>query len=129
MPTGPISIPNLSEDSTSEAVPEPQPVETTPTQDLSPTKVAAPIVEKSQVEEIPVIEETGEQAAEEQVNNQQNAGEGVEILTELTDIIQLLKVGGLETEQILESPAFVEVSERATAAGLDVWTILMENAT
>jgi hypothetical protein len=129
MPTGPISIPNLSEDSTPEAVPEPQPVETTPTQDLSPTKVAAPIVEQSQVEEIPVIEETGEQATKEQVNNQQNAGEGVEILTELTDIIQLLKVGGLETEQILESPAFVEVSERATAAGLDVWTILMENAT
>jgi hypothetical protein len=127
MPTGPISIPNLSVDSTPEEVPEPQPVEANPTQDLTPTKVAAPIVGPTQVEEVPVIEETGGQAAEDQVNHQQNTGEGVEIHTELTDIIQLLKVGGLETEQILESPAFVEVSERATAAGLDVWTILMEN--
>jgi hypothetical protein len=89
--------------------------------------VEAPIVEPTQVEEVPVIEESAEQGTEEQVNHEQDAGEGVEIHTELTDIIQLLKVGGLETEQILESPAFVEVSERATAAGLDVWTILMEN--
>ncbi len=124
MPTGPISIPNLSVDS----IPEEEPVEATPAQNLTPTKVEAPIVEEAQVEEVPVIEETGEQGTEEQVNHEQDAGEGIEIHTELTDIIQLLKVGGLETEQILESPAFVEVSERATAAGLDVWTILMENA-
>ena len=128
MPTGPISIPNLSVDSTPEAAPEPEPVEPTPTQDLTPTKVEAPIVEPTQVQEVPDIEETSEQTTEEQVNHEQDAGEGVEIHTELTDIIQLLKVGGLETEQILESPAFVEVSERATAAGLDVWTILMESA-
>jgi hypothetical protein len=118
MPTGPISIPNLSAEVTPEAVPEPEPVATTPAHDLTPTKVEVPIVEQTQVEQVTVIEESSEQ----------DAGEGVEILTELTDIIQLLKVGGLETEQILESPAFVEVSERATAAGLDVWTILMENA-
>ena len=129
MPTGPISIPNFSVESTPEAVPEPQPVAATPTHGLTPTKVEAPIVEQTQVEEVPVIEETGEQPTEEQVNHEQDAGEGIEIHTELTDIIQLLKVGGLETEQILESPAFVEVSERATAAGLDVWTILMESAT
>ncbi len=119
MPTGPISIPNLSAEVTPEAVPEPEPVATTPAHDLTPTKVEAPIVEKTPVEQVTVIEESSEQ----------DAGEGVDILTELTDIIQLLKVGGLETEQILESPAFVEISERATAAGLDVWTILMENAT
>ena len=119
MPSGPISIPNLSAEATPEAVAEPQTVATTPTHDLTPTKVESPTVEQTQVDEVPVIEESSEQ----------DAGEGVDIHTELIDIIQLLKVGGLETEQILESPAFVEVSERATAAGLDVWTILMENAT
>ena len=46
---------------------------------------------------------------------------------ELVDIIQLLKAGGLEAENIMESPAFQEVSERATAAGLDVWNIFVSN--
>jgi hypothetical protein len=54
--------------------------------------------------------------------------EGLEIKEELVDIIQLLIAGGLEAEQVMESPAFQEVSERATAAGLDVWNIFVENA-
>lgn len=127
MPSGPISIPNFSVAATPEAEPAPQPVEAPPTQGLAPTVVEAPIVEPTQVVEESVIEVSNEQVTTEGINSEQD-GEGIEIHTELIDIIQLLKVGGLDTEQILESPAFIEVSERATAAGLDVWTILIENA-
>lgn len=126
MPSGPISIPNFSVSPTPEAEPVPQPVEAPPAQNLAPTVVEAPIVEPAKVEEESLIVESSEQDAEEQINSEDD--EGIEIHTELIEIIQLLKVGGLETEQILESPAFVEVSERATAAGLDVWSILIENA-
>lgn len=126
MPSGPISIPNFSVSPTPEADPEPQPVEVPPTQNLAPTVVDAPIVEPAKVEEESLVVESSEQDTEEQINSEDD--EGVDIHTELIEIIQLLKVGGLETEQILESPAFVEVSERATAAGLDVWSILIENA-
>ena len=126
MPSGPISIPNFSVSPTPEADPEPQPVEAPPTQNLAPTVVEAPIVEPAKVEEESLVVESSEQDAEEQINTEDD--EGIEIHTELIEIIQLLKVGGLETEQILESPAFVEVSERATAAGLDVWSILIENS-
>ena len=128
MPSGPISIPNFSVETIPEAEPEPQPVEASPTQDLTPTIVETPIVQPTPVEEKTVIVESNEPVTEEQNSLKQEDDEGIEIHTELIDIIQLLKVGGLETEQILESPAFVEVSERATAAGLDVWTILIENA-
>ena len=126
MPSGPISIPNFSVSPTPEAEPDPQPVEAPPAQNLAPTVVEAPIVEPAKVEEESLIVESSEQDAEEQINSEDD--EGIEIHTELIEIIQLLKVGGLETEQILESPAFVEVSERATAAGLDVWSILIENS-
>ena len=126
MPSGPISIPNFSVSPTPEAEPDPQPVEAPPAQDLTPTVVETPIVEPTKIEEEAVIVESSEQDAEEEINSEDD--EGIEIHTELIEIIQLLKVGGLETEQILESPAFVEVSERATAAGLDVWSILIENA-
>ncbi len=101
-------------------------MEAPPAQDLTPTVVETPIVEPTKIEEEAVIVESSEQDAEEEINSEDD--EGIEIHTELIEIIQLLKVGGLETEQILESPAFVEVSERATAAGLDVWSILIENA-
>ena len=126
MPSGPVSIPNFSAGAAPEEEPGPQPVEAPPTQDLTPTVVETPIVEPTKIEEEAVIVESSEQDAEEEINSEDD--EGIEIHTELIEIIQLLKVGGLETEQILESPAFVEVSERATAAGLDVWSILIENA-
>ncbi len=126
MPSGPVSIPNFSVSPAPDEEPEPQPVEVPPTQDLTPTVVETPIVEPTKIEEEAVIVESSVQDTEEEINSEDD--EGVEIHTELIEIIQLLKVGGLETEQILESPAFVEVSERAAAAGLDVWSILIENA-
>ena len=41
--------------------------------------------------------------------------------TELRQVISLLLAGGQEMGDIMEHPQFVEVSERASAAGVDVW--------
>jgi hypothetical protein len=40
---------------------------------------------------------------------------------ELRQVISLLVAGGQEMGDIMEHPQFVEVSERASAAGVDVW--------
>jgi hypothetical protein len=127
MPSGPISIPSLG--GAPVTIPEPAtPVmeeEAPVPSSLSPVPVDAPQkqtkadVDNTITEEIPTAIPTPDEGPK---------GEGVEIKVELLDTIQLLKAGGLEAEQILESPAFQEVSERATAAGLDVWSIFIENA-
>lgn len=41
--------------------------------------------------------------------------------SEMRQVISLLVAGGQEMGDIMEHPEFVEVSERATAAGVDVW--------
>jgi hypothetical protein len=41
--------------------------------------------------------------------------------TELRQVISLLVAGGQEMGDIMEHPQFLEVSERASAAGVDVW--------
>ena len=41
--------------------------------------------------------------------------------SELRQIISLLVAGGQEMGDIMEHPQFIEVSERASAAGVDVW--------
>ena len=133
MPTGPVSIPNLGgAPSVAETVTEPakeeNAVETTTTEPiaatyLSPQPVEVPEVTKKQE----VVEETVNQNAEPESQEEEDLDDSIEIKEELVDIIQLLKAGGLEAEQIMESPAFQEVSERATAAGLDVWNIFVSN--
>ena len=40
---------------------------------------------------------------------------------ELRQVISLLVAGGQEMGDIMEHPQFIEVSERASAAGVDVW--------
>ena len=41
--------------------------------------------------------------------------------SELRQVISLLVAGGQEMGDIMEHPQFIEVSERAAAAGVDVW--------
>jgi len=41
--------------------------------------------------------------------------------SEMRQVISLLVAGGQEMGDIMEHPEFVEVSERAAAAGVDVW--------
>ena len=126
MPSGPISIPNFG---SPEPTPEPEGSAT-----LGPVSVPTP-------EEIPPAtpssmgDEDSSEGDEGASEDGEASGEGDElsapdetIREELVDTIELLVVGGLSAEQIMESPAFQEVSERAAAAGLDVWNIFLANA-
>jgi hypothetical protein len=132
MPSGPISIPNLGSSPVAEEEPpatqpeispEPEPAEPAATTDLSPQPVEVPETTENEVPSEPDAPNVEEEPTEESEED-----EGLEIKEELVGIIQLLRAGGLESEQVMESPAFQEVSERATAAGLDVWNIFVENA-
>jgi hypothetical protein len=67
-------------------------------------QVSEPITE-NQEEELPVIEPKEESPLE----------------AELRQVISLLVAGGQEMGDIMEHPQFIEVSERASAAGVDVW--------
>jgi hypothetical protein len=136
MPSGPISIPNLGgipdvEDeppaAQPEVTPEPAPAEPAAATYLSPQPVEVPVITKDVIQdEAPSEPEATNVEMDTPEESEHN--EGLEIKEELVDIIQLLIAGGLEAEQVMESPAFQEVSERGTAAGLDVWNIFVENA-
>ena len=67
-------------------------------------QVSEPIP-KNQEEELPAIEPKEESPLE----------------AELRQVISLLVAGGQEMGDIMEHPQFIEVSERASAAGVDVW--------
>ena len=62
-------------------------------------------ITQNQEEELPVIEPKEESPLE----------------AELRQVISLLVAGGQEMGDIMEHPQFIEVSERASAAGVDVW--------
>lgn len=155
MPSGPISIPSF--DSPQSVDEEPAPVEQeTPT--LGPVSVPTPdqkpdAIPSSHEEDDPFAamraeQESGPDGAGEGVTEESNNSprgddadgeeEGDESLEstspeetireEFVDTIELLMVGGLSAEQIMESPAFQEVSERAAAAGLDTWNIFLAYA-
>ena len=67
-------------------------------------QVSEPIPQ-NQEEELPVVEPKEESPLE----------------AELRQVISLLVAGGQEMGDIMEHPQFIEVSERASAAGVDVW--------
>ena len=46
---------------------------------------------------------------------------------ELRQTISLLKAGGLDMTEIMDHEQFSEVSERASAAGIDVWNLLLKH--
>ncbi|HIF03969.1 MAG TPA: hypothetical protein EYQ80_00690 [Candidatus Poseidoniales archaeon] len=87
------SIPEASEET--EPVPEPTAQPETPSEPI-------PIQE----EELPPVPEQEPESPLE---------------TELRQVISLLVAGGQEMGDIMEHPQFLEVSERASAAGVDVW--------
>lgn len=126
MPSGPVSIPGFGGVITT---PSPSAKPTSETS-LSPTPVEVPApTSQPAAKEISPPESPSPTPQVEKVTAPSTAPvEGQDIREELVDTIQLLRAGGLEAEQIMESPAFQEVSERATAAGLDVWSIFVSNA-
>jgi hypothetical protein len=55
-------------------------------------------------------------------------GIGMDISAELKETIELLLAGGLSAGEVMEHSQFQEVSERALAAGLDVWSLFVQMA-
>jgi hypothetical protein len=151
MPSGPISIPSFD---SPESTPE---VEGSPTKEveasattageesatpvsenspsLGPVEVATPAaIPKATLS--PMDDTVHSSPFDEAADNAENADNADDdelpapeesIREELVDTIELLLVGGLSAEQIMESPTFQEVSERANLAGLDVWNIFLAN--
>ena len=68
-------------------------------------QVVSEPIPQNQEEELPAIEPKEESPLE----------------AELRQVISLLVAGGQEMGDIMEHPQFIEVSERASAAGVDVW--------
>ena len=93
--------------------------EITPVEDEKPEDVAEQpaeveeIVAEPETEPIPLSEEDVPPVVEQKEESPLEA--------ELRQVISLLLAGGQEMGDIMEHPQFVEVSERASAAGVDVW--------
>ncbi|MCS5535054.1 MAG: hypothetical protein NZ802_04295, partial [Candidatus Poseidoniales archaeon] len=81
------------------------PTEPEDTEEESESEVQADPIPMTEDELPPVAEPTPESPLE----------------SEMRQVISLLVAGGQEMGDIMEHPEFVEVSERATAAGVDVW--------
>jgi hypothetical protein len=126
MPSGPISIPNFG---SPEPTPEPE-VSATLGPVSVPTPEDIPPATPSSMGDEDTSEDDGGASEEDETGDEGDELPAPEetIREELVDTIELLVVGGLSAEQIMESPAFQEVSERAAAAGLDVWNIFLANA-
>ena len=73
-------------------------------EEVEPEVIVEPIP-LSQDEELPPVVEQAESPLE----------------AEMRQVISLLVAGGQEMGDIMEHPQFIEVSERAAAAGVDVW--------
>ncbi len=126
MPTSPVSIPNLGGGNPKKSENLSTKTETK-NENLSAINISPQPVE---VEEKEVVSNVtiNEQKPDDLPPKKEENDPELEVHEELLETIKLLKAGGLEAEQILDSPAFQEVSERATAAGLDVWNIFISNA-
>ena len=85
-----------------EEVPEPEPAEIEEESDPEVQAEPIPLTE----EELPPVSEPEPESPLE---------------SEMRQVISLLVAGGQEMGDIMEHPEFLEVSERAAAAGVDVW--------
>jgi len=84
------------------------------------------------------IEETLEETIEEKIEpevEENNEDDVVEVIAEenlesplkveVRQTIEMLKADGLDMTGIMEHPKFLDVSERASVAGIDVWTMVV----
>jgi hypothetical protein len=93
------------------------------------SEIAAAVDENvhEEVDSIDVEQSVIEQVSEPIPQNQEEELPAIEpkeespLEAELRQVISLLVAGGQEMGDIMEHPQFVEVSERASAAGVDVW--------
>ena len=93
------------------------------------SEIAAAVDENvhEEVDSIDVEQSVIEQVSEPIPQNQEEELPAIEpkeespLEAELRQVISLLVAGGQEMGDIMEHPQFIEVSERASAAGVDVW--------
>ena len=93
------------------------------------SEIAATVDENvhEEVDSIDVEQSVIEQVSEPIPQNQEQELPAIEpkeespLEAELRQVISLLVAGGQEMGDIMEHPQFIEVSERASAAGVDVW--------
>ena len=93
------------------------------------SEIAATVDENvlEEVDSIDVEQSVIEQVSEPIPQNQEEELPAIEpkeespLEAELRQVISLLVAGGQEMGDIMEHPQFIEVSERASAAGVDVW--------
>ncbi len=94
------------------------------TKEIPKTMVEDNSTEAELIEEVvSVVEEASEPIPlkEEDVPPLVEQKEESPLEAELRQVISLLVAGGQEMGDIMEHPQFIEVSERASAAGVDVW--------
>lgn len=130
MPSGPVTIPNLSggfSPPEGEGVSTASPPPSLSPQPVEPPEKTIPVEEEIAEQTIAEVEDVAEEPAP-PLSPETEDEDGQDLEKELLELIELLKAGGLDAEQILESPAFREVSERATVAGVDAWAIFVANA-
>ena len=80
----------------------------------------------------PTIEE---EIQNEEIENDDEVDEIIEVVAEentesplkveVRQTIEMLKADGLDMTEIMEHPKFLDVSERASVAGIDVWTMVV----
>jgi len=76
------------------------------------------IIEEPEMEE---IDETEEEVTE--IIAEENTESPMKV--EVRQTIEMLKADGLDMTEIMEHPKFLDVSERASVAGIDVWTMVV----
>ncbi len=111
-------------------VPDPAPVAAPTAPAPSPVEAPEPFVMPTEPVAIPTFGEGAVDAAPAVVVPAPDSapGESTPIQDELLETIRLLRAGGVAPDDMMDDPTFQGVSERATAAGLDVWSIFIQEA-
>lgn len=110
--------------------PEPAPVAAPPAPAPAPAAAPEPFEMPTEPVAIPTFGE-GTAAAAPAVDvpaPDPVSDEPTPIHDELLETIRLLRAGGVAPDDMMDDPTFQGVSERATAAGLDVWSIFIQEA-
>ena len=90
---------------------------------LSVTEIIDEIAEDSPVEEVITEEEDDDEDSVVEIIAEENTESPLKV--EVRQTIEMLRADGLDMTGIMEHPKFLDVSERASVAGIDVWTMVV----
>tara|TARA_B100002052_G_scaffold296701_1_gene325717 strand:- start:86 stop:904 length:819 start_codon:yes stop_codon:yes gene_type:complete len=91
---------------------------------LSVTEIIDEIAEDSPVEEV-IAEEEDDDDEDSVVEIIAEENTESPLKVEVRQTIEMLRADGLDMTGIMEHPKFLDVSERASVAGIDVWTMVV----